>query len=54
MPTFNKQKDKWAAKRKRGGIEYFLGYYSSPTIARETEEAFDAEWPPGQPAPNKE
>ena len=41
---FYKRPKPWAARRKRDGREYFLGYYATEKEAVEAETKFDTEW----------
>lgn len=36
----------WVARRKRDGIEYYLGHYPTKAEAQEVEANFDKTWPP--------
>lgn len=48
MPTVatNRMKSRtWKARRRRAGIEYFLGYFATKEEAQEAERGFDSLWP---------
>lgn len=44
MPSYRKDKKKWIARKKRGGVEFFLGYYHTRKEAEEIEHLWFIDW----------